>query len=131
MSFAEDEYVRSKKKKNPLTPFLPVLGLVLAVALGAIAFILSKPAHEFLMKQIETFPQETEVQYVVAGALFIVFLLFAGLIYAIFAPKQEKLVTERELKKEKDYKEKERLAAKKRKRQIQAKMAAERSKKSR
>lgn len=117
MSF-EDEYVRVKKKKSPLRVLFPLFGFIMAIALGAIAYILSPDAHELLIKYVDNFPADEQIQYVVAGVLFVVLVLFAGMIYAMFAPKPPKQVTEKELQRLKDAKEKERRARKRRRRQI-------------
>lgn len=126
MSFAEDEYRGRRKKKNPLAPFLPLLGLVLAVALAAVAFILSAPVHDLLKENIADFPVETEVQYVIAVVLFIVLVLFAGMLYAAFAPKPPKLVSESELKRERIEIDREKRAKKKRRRELARKASRER-----
>lgn len=126
MSFAEDPYRGRRRKKSPLSAYLPVLGLFLAVALGAVAYVLSAPVHELLIDNIADFPTETEIQYVVALILFGVLVLFAGLIYAAFAPKPPKTVSEADLKKERIEIDKEKRARKKRKREANRKMAKER-----
>lgn len=132
MSF-EDEYVEKKhnQKGTSIAGFLPVLGLVMAVAIGAVAFVLSGPVHELLMENLDNVPADQEVQYVVGGVLFLVMLLFAAMIFAAFAPKPAKTVSEMELKKEKMGKERDRKAAKRRKQQMARQMAAERAKRER
>lgn len=127
MSF-EDEYVRKKKKKDPITAFLPAIGLLLAVAIGAVSYILSDPAHQFLIDNMNDVPADKEVGYVVAVVIFIVLMLFIAMIYAAFAPKPTKLVSERQLQKEKDEMERERLQRKKRQREVQRKLSEERNK---
>jgi hypothetical protein len=125
MSF-EDEYVRRPVKKNPLNAYLPILGLILAVALGAIAFVLSEPLHTLLMDNFDTIPPDKEVQYAIGGITFFVFVLFAGLLYAAFSPKSEKTVSERELQKERVAKNKQKESNRKRKRKLNLKAAQER-----
>ena len=127
MSF-EDEYARQEKKKNPLTAFLPLLGLMLAAAFGLIAYIVSEPVQDMLVQNISGFPREQEAQYVVAAVIFISLVLIGGVIYSIFAPKPPKLVTERELKKERDRREQEEKDKKRRRRKVQEQMAEDRRK---
>ena len=126
MSFGEDEYVKSTKKKDPLTAFLPVMGLVLVVAFAAIAYALHKPAHEFLQNRIDGFPTEPEVGYVIGGAIFLILVLFAGMFYAMFAPKGPKITTEKELLREKEERQREELTRKKRRAELRKQAAKER-----
>lgn len=128
MSFAEDPYRGRQKKKSPLSGYLPALGLILAVALAAVSYVLSAPVHDLLIDNIDDFPIEPEIQYVVAVVLFAALVLFAGLLYAAFAPKPPQTVSESELKKERIEYEKERRARKKRKKDANRKMAREREK---
>lgn len=127
MSF-EDEYVHRQKKKNPITPFLPALGLILAVALGAISYVLSEPVHTLLIDNISNFPTQIEVQYVVAVGLFATLILLVAMIYAAFAPKPPKLVSETELKKERDAKAADKRATKRKRRKMQIEEAKAREK---
>jgi hypothetical protein len=123
----EDEYAGRKKKKDPITAFLPFLGLILAMAFAAIAWVLREPAHEFLIEQISDFPQEEEMAYAVAGVLFLIMMMLAALVYALFAPKpHHKLVTEKELKREKEAIDREHLERKRRKRRMRQQAAKER-----
>ena len=127
MSF-EDEYAGKSKKRDPIRAFLPVLGLFLAVALGAIAWAIHEPLRDIIVEQIADLPQEgeegfVEVGYAVAGIVFIALLMVASLIYAAFAPKPTKQVTERELKREKELTRQEQLARKKRQAEIRKRQA--------
>jgi len=128
MSFSEHEYVKGKQTRDPIRPFLPVIGLFMIVALGAIAFVLSTPVHELLMDQISDFPEEQEVQYVVGVVIFLLLVLVMSLIYAAFAPKPARTVSEKELKQEKAAIERERLAKKRRRRQMRKQMYEDREK---
>ena len=114
----EDEYTRGKQKKDPITKFLPALGLVLVLAFAAIAFVLHEPAHELLQENITDFPEEKEVGYVVGGVIFVVMMLFAGFFYAMFQPKREHQVTESELRKEKKAIEQEHRERKQRRKKM-------------
>ena len=114
----EDEYKRGKEKKDPITAFLPALGLILMLAFGAIAFVLHEPAHEKLQELITDFPEEKEVGYAVGGVIFFLLMLFAGFFYALFQPKREHQVTESELRKEKKAIEREAVERKQRRKKI-------------
>ena len=128
----QDQYEQEEDKSKGLTTnaLLPVLGLLLAVALGAIAYVMSEPAHQFLIEQLPDQPDlaEPNLQYVIAGALFLMMLALVSLVYAAFAPKPDKIVPESELRKEKALKERQLKAAKKRKQEMNRRAAKERNK---
>jgi hypothetical protein len=140
MSF-EDEYVEQyrQKGKNNIAKWLPALGLMLVLALVAIAFVLAEPVHEFVYEQFfferelengtapaDSFNQD-EMQYVVGGVIFMAMLLFAGFLYALMAPRTNKpVVTERDLKKERQGIHKEKKRAKVRRQKINKQYAKER-----
>lgn len=118
---------RDDKKKSSLNAFLPAMGFLMIIALGAVSYVLSAPIQEFLIDNvISDFPAEVEGQYAVAGALFLVLLMLTGMIYAAFAPKPQQRVTEKELKKEKEEAEAERRARKKRQQELRKQAARER-----
>ncbi len=130
----EDEYVaKSRRKKNRLKPYYPLIGFLVGLGLLISAFVLSDPVNKVLrnniLKSNYPFDNQTEMQYIVMGGLFVIFVLVAAMVYAVFAPKPSKLITEKQLEKEKEIKRKEALMAKKRKRQIQRKMAEDRKRK--
>lgn len=115
--------MKQAEKKNPLQAFLPIIGLVLIVIAGAIAFFASAPAHDFLMDQFPgQIPNQDVVQYAVGGIIFLLIILFVALIYAAFQPKPEMTVTERELDREKKERERERLERKKRQKRMKERM---------
>jgi hypothetical protein len=131
----EDEYARKGRKKNrdPIRPFLPVLGLLLAVALAAISWVIHEPLRDFLVEQFPDLPQPgTEsfevVGYIAGGVVFVVLLMIVSMLYTIFAPRPEKLTSESQLKRERDDIDAERRAKKKRQQQIRRNMAKERAK---
>lgn len=135
MSF-ETEYTKGTRKKDPLNAFLPVIGLLLAVCFAVIAFFTYEPAHEFLVEQISTLPQQgdegyEEMGYVVGVGIFLILMMFAAMLYAVFAPKPPKLATEAQLKKERQATAAEKAARKRRKQQINKQAAADREKKDR
>jgi uncharacterized BrkB/YihY/UPF0761 family membrane protein len=130
MSF-EDEYAVKPKKKNPINAFLPLIGLFLIAAAGGIGFVLSGPVTQSLQTSIlasnaDDIAQNYElVQLIVGVVIAIVILLFVAMIYAMFAPKPTKLTSEKELQREKEERLAEQLARKRRKQEVNRKMAAE------
>ena len=118
MSF-EDEYTGRSRQKSSINKWLPAFGFLLLIALAAISFVLSEPVHELLYVQLfeqseienftppeESFDQEI-VQYGVGVVLFFALVLVVGLLYAAFAPKKQKTISERDLKKERQQMERE------------------------
>lgn len=119
--------IKQTKKKNPLAPFFPVFGLLLIAALGAISFVVSQPAYNLLTDNIDSIPANNQqMQLVVGGTIFLILLMLCGLVYAAFAPKPAKRVTEAELKKEKAQKDKETRARKKLRTELARKAQRER-----
>ncbi|TVR23298.1 MAG: hypothetical protein EA396_03445 [Anaerolineaceae bacterium] len=144
MSSVQRDYQNRMSKRKSITKWLPVLGLLLAIAMAALAFILSEPVHSWLYDSFfadserlrgiqgtsDSFDQEI-VQYVVGGVMFFLFMVFFATIYALFAPKRKIKVSEKQLKKEREEKQAEVRRAKKRRQQLNRKMAAEREKRAR
>ncbi len=124
MSF-ENEYAKSKKKKSAMAPFLPAIGLILILCFAAIAFVVSEPLTDILRDNMTEIPNNQEVTYVVGFIVFLGLVLTTGLLFALFTPKPSKMITEQELKKERQQAAREKLARKKRKRDANLKMARE------
>lgn len=127
-----DEYsgraAGAKEKKGNLRPYLPALGLILAICMGAISAVLAEPVTTFLAKKMPAINTAgPNIRWVIGGVIFLVLIGISSLILAAAAPKEKtnELATEKRLKQEKVDKEKERLEAKKRKREVQRKMAEE------
>jgi uncharacterized BrkB/YihY/UPF0761 family membrane protein len=132
MSF-EDEYQAKKadQGKNKLKPFLPAIGFIIIGILALLSFVVSAPVHEFLIDRFGSqIPDEPEIQYLVAGGIFLVLLMFVAMLYSITAPKPPKMVTEKELDREKRERERERLEQKKRQRAMREKAARDRQRQS-
>lgn len=130
MSF-EDEYTGRAKKSNPLGPFMYVLGLFMAIALGGIAWAVHEPLRDVAVEQIPDLPQEgedgfEEIGIAVGGVVFLSLLMLTGMMYAAFSPKPQKRVSERDLKREKELRDRERKAKKKRQFEMRKKEAEER-----
>ncbi len=125
MSF-EDEYAVKRRKKSIIHGLLPVFGLILAVALGAIAWVASEPLHELVVRNMPQFPYTQEGQWMVAGITWLLLLLVSGMLYALLAPKPPKIISERQLGQERRAKQAEIAAKRKRRKQIARKVSEER-----
>ena len=125
----EDEYSGRyrPKKKNPMAKFFPVVGFLLALCLAGIAYVVSKPLNETLMNQVANYPFESAdtIQLIVGAVIFLVGMMFIGLIYAAVAPRPTKLATEKQMEKERNEKLREKEMMKRRKREVNRKMAEE------
>ena len=131
----EDEYAGKQKKKDPLRAFLPVIGLILALAFAAIAYSIMEPVHKLIADNVDGFPEpemDTGVMedkyptYAVAGGIFVALVMVATVFFALFAPKPHKQVTENELKDEKRAIERENQERKRRKAKIRQQAMRER-----
>ncbi|NJL57419.1 hypothetical protein HC928_21480 [bacterium] len=124
MSF-EDEYQgRSLEARGTsIKAFLPVMGFLLLIVLGVMAYFLSEPVHELLMDNLDGVPADQEVRYLVGAVLFVVMTMVVGMVYAAFAPKPSKTVTESQLKRERMMLDAEKKARRKRKQAANRKMA--------
>lgn len=124
MSF-EDEYQgRSlEARSTTIKAFLPVMGFLLLIVLGVMAYFLSEPVHELLMDNLDGVPADEEVRYLVGAVLFVVMTMVVGMVYAAFAPKPSKTVTESQLKRERMMLDAEKKARRKRKQAANRKMA--------
>lgn len=125
MSF-EDEYAVVRRKRSIIHGLLPVFGLFLAVALGAIAWVASESLHEIVVRNIRGFPFTQEGQWVVAGVTWLLLLLISGMLYALLAPRPPKMISEKALEQERREKNREIAAKRKRRRDIARKVSQER-----
>jgi phosphotransferase system glucose/maltose/N-acetylglucosamine-specific IIC component len=113
------------KKPSPLKPFYPVIGLLVLVIFGAIAFAVSQPITNFIDQRVTTMPLPvSQLRIIVGVGVFIVLTLLLAMTYSIFQPKTPKGVSERDLDREKQERQKEEKAAARRKKEMQAKMRA-------
>jgi uncharacterized membrane protein len=130
----DEDYRIRKAKGTTLRAFFPIIGLVLVIVFGVIAYTLAPTVTNILYDNgvIQGLsPDILERFDLISGVMiFFVMMLVTGMVYAIAAPKPKKQVTERQLDRER----KERIAAeveaKQRKRKAQAKMAEDRKKSS-
>jgi uncharacterized membrane protein len=116
--------VTSKKKKRGMWP---VIGLILAVALGAISWVVAPTVYAFIRQRLPAFStgtfSEQQITLFVGILVFVVLASLASLIVAIFAPRKKQHDTrDAALRKEKEamlHAERERKA---RKREVEEKM---------
>ena len=116
------------EKKDPLRAFLPIIGLIIMVVVGAVGWFSSPYVLGFLGPYIpiEMTAQldEMTLRLLVSAVIFFILIATFSAIYAMFAPKPSKLVTEASLKKERDAKEQERRRTKARSRKMKSRMKA-------
>jgi type VI protein secretion system component VasK len=109
------------RKKNPLKPFYPVIGLLILILGGGFAYYVSPSVTTWLDVRMEgTFPPQ--MRLVVAGVIFLVIVMVLGTIFSAFQPRTPKGVSEKDLDKEKQERVKEQQAAAKRRKEMQSKM---------
>lgn len=115
-----------KEKKDPLRAFLPVIGLFIMAAAGAVGWFSSPFVLEFagpyIPTEVTSQLDEFTLQVLVAVIIFFMLIALFAAIYAMFAPKPSKLATESVLKKERDAKAQERRRTKARSRKMKARM---------
>ena len=111
----QDYNIEDYKKSRGLWP---VYGLVLAVALGAIAYLLAPRLYDFVLTRspsfnIGTYTRE-QVELFFAGIIFFVLLAITAGFVAMFVPRKKTDVKDTDLVKERKQAEAERRARKKR-----------------
>jgi hypothetical protein len=117
------------KKKDPMRAFLPVIGLLVIVAAGAVAWFGSPFLIQWLFTQTYfNIPanvrsaDEFFFQLLVSVMIFFVIVGIFGLLYAIVAPRPPKAVHESVLMEERKQAELERQRDVARKRKMRSKM---------
>lgn len=118
------------KKKDPLRPFLPVLGLLIIAAAGAVAWFGSPFLINWLLTQQSfiripasvTDADPLVLQGIIAMLIFFIIVAFAAMLYAAVAPRPPKLVQESVLLDERKQMELERQREVARRRKMKAKM---------
>jgi len=124
--FSDNDYEMRQRRRSWRNILMPVMGLLLLVCAALIGFALSEPATDFLRSNINNVPAGDEIQAGVGFGIFLIFLLVFAAVYAMFAPKPTKVISENELAREKKARDQERLAQKRRRREINQQMARER-----
>jgi hypothetical protein len=117
------DYKEPEKKQR--RGMWPVYGLFMAIALGAISYVLSPELLKFIRQRspnfsIGTLPED-QVLLFFGGIIFLILLSFGTLIIAAAVPKKKNQVKDAELVREKKAIEAEQRARKKRQLEIQRK----------
>jgi uncharacterized membrane protein (DUF106 family) len=115
------------KKKDPLKPFYPVIGLVFAAIAAAVGFfaspfVLQLLKDTVLSSAVGQLPADDVMQIVIGVMIFLVMIALFGMIFAMFAPRPDKLSTDQAVIQEKREREIERQRAKMRGRNMKEKM---------
>lgn len=128
----DEDYSLKKAKGTSIRAFFPIIGLILIIVFGVIAWILAPIVTDIVNNAglLQGFPPELLERFdlISGGLIFMVMMLFTGLLYAVAAPKPTKSVSERDLDKERKARIAGEQEAKVRKKKAQAKMAADRKK---
>ena len=113
-----------KKQESRLKAFYPLIGLVVMLIAGAIAYFASPLVTEILVEQLLEGDAPENMQVVSGGLVFGVIVTIFALVYSLFAarPENRDMLTEEALMKEKEEMEREERAKKRRKRQMLQKM---------
>lgn len=125
----EEDYHLKQAKKVSIRAFLPIFGLILIIAFGAIAYVFGTPLTELLRGFIPISTQDLDTfDWISRAIIFLALVMVATLVYSIAIPKKKDIVTERALEKERKARIEAEKLEKLRQRQVKAKMAKERSK---
>jgi hypothetical protein len=113
-------------EEKPRRGLWPLYGLLMALAVGAISYVLAPELLRFVRSRSQDFNignlTEEQVILLFAGVIFLVLMAIATLILAFAAPKKKSQVKDASLVKEKKLMEAERRARKKRQLEIQRKL---------
>jgi type VI protein secretion system component VasK len=128
----DEDYRIRKAKGVSIRAFLPFLGLVLMIVFGVIAWVLAPIVTDILYNNgvLQSLSPELLERFdlISGGMIFMVMVLITALLYAVAAPKPKKMVTERQLDKERKARIAAEVEAKQRKKKVQAQLAQERKK---
>ncbi len=118
----------SHKSQSKTRAFWPLIGFILALSLGVLAYALGEPVIQWMAtsKIVRGFPSP-EVPlitwyWIARGVMFVVLLMFASLIVAASRPRQKSEVRETDLKKEREKMVRQNKARKELQRQINRQM---------
>jgi hypothetical protein len=80
--------------------FWPVLGFLLALSSGVLAFIFTNPVITQLQKSLRGFPRDPKVPIIVGVILFFLIAMTFSLIVAFAVPRKKSVVTEIQMAKD-------------------------------
>lgn len=97
--------MKKKKKTSPFRPYLPVIGLLLAVCFGIISWVLAPGFLQWTVDNVagitgREFSYQT-MRLMFAGVIFFGFVMVASIIVSFASPKQKEQVSVNDLKAEK------------------------------
>ena len=99
--------------------FWPVLGFLLALSSGALAWVFTPSVLDFLKKSLSNFPRVTPtISLIVGGIIFVVLALLFSVIVAFAVPRKKSAVTEIQMAKDRNLLVREKAARKVRQREI-------------
>jgi predicted histidine transporter YuiF (NhaC family) len=125
----EEDYRLKQQRRTTIRAFLPLFGLILIVAFGAIAYIFGPTLTDILRGFIPIASNDLNTfDWISRVIIFLSLVMIATLIYSMAVPKKKDIVTERALEKERKARIEAEKMEKIRRRQVKAKMAKERSK---
>lgn len=109
-----------KAKEARKQAFWPLIGFVLAIASGVMAFVLAPEVNKLLRKSLPNFRQiaEKDAQLFTTGVLFIVFVLLASLVVAAAVPRKKDIVSNKAMADERQDLLKEKRITKLRRKQM-------------
>lgn len=93
--------MRNNKPKSPLQAYWPILGLLLAIALGILAWAIAPGAFDWLGTWLRGFPPagvpRRTLELIITVVIFLVLGLLAGLLVALGMPKKKSAVSEKDV----------------------------------
>lgn len=116
--------VRMAETKRSRRALWPVVGLLLIISMGVLAYFLAPVTIAFLEANLPNFTargmRPEHLQLVVTAILFVVFVGLVGVIIAIFAPKRAMNIKYSDLAKER-----EEIVAQQRRKKVEARVLAQ------
>ncbi len=115
------------KKKDPLKPFYPVIGLVFAAIAAAVGFFAAPFALQLLKDTVlqsaqGQLPADDVMLLVVGAMIFLIVIAIFGMIFAMFAPRPDSRSSDKAVIEQKQEMERDRQRAKLRDKQMRTKM---------
>ncbi len=109
----------NKKKEPRGKAFWPVLGFLLALSSGALAYVFAPSVLQYLKGHLTNFPPiTTTVTLIVTGILFMLIAMLFSLVVAFAVPRKKSVVTEIQIAKDRTAMVNEKVARKIKQRDI-------------
>jgi len=109
----------NKGQEKKRQAYWPVLGLLLALSAGVLAYIAAPAVNQALDRSLPNFPTpNSQLNLIMTVILFVIFALIGSLIVAAAAPKKKTIVNEVKLAKERKELVQEKKVRKLRQREI-------------